>query len=460
MVIHRDDVKFFDSRNLRMFNDIYLKSPAFVQNLALSAYGYKMYRDRFGGGIPSAYTELGDPLLPPNESDFEFQEERLQSLLQHCVKYVPHYQKLLTKCDWRAITCKNISQYLPVLTKKDILKDPESFLSTAPDFQKKLKLNTSGSSGTPMNIYSSYEARRINYCFYQQILASQGADYRSKSTTFAGRVLYKDGSKSLDRYDYYNNTQYLSTYFISSDTIERYISSLNKWQPIFIDAYPSALLQIRQLAKEKDLSIDFKPRFIITSSETLTPTAREKIEEFFCTKIIDHYGCTEMTVSAVSTGGQYFASPLYSLIELEHKYESSYSVITTGLLNFAMPLIRYEIGDTISTENPAMPYVFDSVEGRVDDVIITPEGRRVGRIDPAFKGIEGVELAQIIQYRTDSLEISIVLDKNKRHLFNEKLLVENIRSRTSPHMRVNINYQSHIEKSRNGKFKSVINAIK
>ena len=442
-----------------MFNRIYLESPAFIQNLALTLYGYKMYQDRFEGEITPIYSTLSHPLLPPTEKDFDHQQRRLQSLLKHCVNYVPHYQKLLKGRDWQSITCKNIHQSLPILTKSDILKDPESFLSTAPEFRNKIKLNTSGSSGTPLNIYSSYEARRINYHFYQQILTSQGVNYKSKSTTFAGRVLYKDNSRSLDRYDYYNSTQYLSTYFISPNTINRYIDSLNKWQPCFIDAYPSALLEIRQLAKDQGLTIRFKPKFIITSSETLAPSSRKKIEDFFCTKVIDHYGCTEMTVSAVSIGEKYFISPLYSLIELERKYENSYSLITTGLLNFAMPLIRYEIGDTISTDNPSMPYVFDSVEGRIDDVIITPEGRRIGRIDPAFKGIEGVELAQIVQHKIDKIDVKIVLDNSKKHLFNEEALIENIKSRTSQAMLVSISYHKQIEKSRNGKFKSVINTI-
>lgn len=444
-----------------MLNEIYLGCPAFVQNLALSLYGAKMHRDRFGGEIPEIYQHLASPFIAPTATHYQLQQTRLTALLDHCANYVPYYQRIFKDCNWKAVNAENIGELLPKLTKKDIIADPHAFLSTAPQFQDKLlQLNTSGSSGTPLKILSSYEARRLNYHFYERLLKECGSTYRAKSTTFAGRILYKENSKTFDRYDKFNNTQYLSTYFISSSTIKKYIDALNRWQPEFIDAYPSALTEIVQLARQQELRILFRPKFILTSSETLSPQARTQIETFFNSKVIDHYGCTEMTVSAFSNGGPYYASPLYSVLEAVQQGDQGYSLITTGLLNFAMPLVRYEIGDCISTNNPQTPYVFDGVEGRLDDVIVTPEGRRVGRIDPAFKGIEGVEMAQVIQDTINQITVKIVLNEQQRNSFNEILLIENLKQRTSPLMDIRITYHQKIEKGANGKFKSVVSNIR
>ena len=117
------------------------------------------------------------------------------------------------------------------------------------------------------------------------------------------------------------------------------------------------------------------------------------------------------------------------------------------------------MGDCVVTRTPESPYVFDHVDGRMDDVIITPEGRRIGRIDPAFKGIEGIELAQVVQEELNRITITVVVNKDKRHLFNESLLVENLKQRTSHLMDIKVNYQDTIAKSPNGKFKSVISKI-
>ena len=443
-----------------MLSNIYLKAPPFLQNIALSIYGAKMYKERFGGQVPEHYTNLSSSFSEPTKAELDIQGKRLKLLLEHSATYVPYYKRMLNGIPLDNITPNNLSEFLPKLSKSEILLQPHLFLSSHPAFKNGLlKLNTSGSSGTPLTIYSSPEARRINYHFYEQLLKDKGTTYRARSTTFAGRILYRESSKRFDRYDSFNNTQYLSTYFISDSTIRKYIDALNYWQPEFIDSYPSALIEIQLLARNHGLSINFKPKLILTSSETLSSQARTDIESFFGSKIVDHYGCTEMTVSAFSDGGKYYSNPLFSVLEMEAQGNDRFSLITTGLLNFAMPLLRYELGDCVVTRTPENPYVFDHVDGRMDDVIITPEGRRIGRIDPAFKGIEGIELAQVIQEELNKIIIIVVVNKERRQLFNEDLLVENLKQRTSHLMDIKVIYQDAIEKSPNGKFKSVISKI-
>ena len=443
-----------------MLANLYLKAPAFLQNVALSIYGAKTYRERFGGNIPEDYIHLSPSFSTPTEAEYEKQSRRLYLLLQHCATYVPYYKKMFQGVDLSKINPRNLSDFVPKLSKPEVILHHDLLLSTHPDFKGRLiKLNTSGSSGTPLTIYSTLEARRVNYRFYEQLLLDKGTTYRSRSTTFAGRLLYKETSHRIDRYDSYNNTQYLSTYFISDTTINKYIEALNYWKPEFIDSYPSALIEIQRLARSKGLSLSFKPKFILTSSETLSLQARTDIEVFFGAKVVDHYGCTEMTVSAFSEGGQYFANPLFSVLELDPQGGNRHSLITTGLLNFAMPLLRYEIGDCVVTEDPSNPYRFNYVEGRMDDVIVTPEGRRVGRIDPAFKGVEGIELAQVVQEELDKITVTVVLDKERKHLFDEMLLINNLKQRTSQLIEVRVDYQEKIEKGPNGKFKSVVSNV-
>jgi phenylacetate-CoA ligase len=69
-----------------------------------------------------------------------------------------------------------------------------------------------------------------------------------------------------------------------------------------------------------------------------------------------------------------------------------------------MPLIRYCVGDRgalVTAKGPCicgrtLP-ILASVEGRSDDVLYTSDGRRIGRLDPAFKTDLSLREAQIIQ---------------------------------------------------------------
>lgn len=443
-----------------MANDLYLSLPSWGQNIALSFYGANLYRQRFRGDVPKTYGSNLTPFSLPTQELLKLQECRFRELIAHCKSYVPYYEKFLSCVDPTKVCVENLKDLVPVLSKADIIEYSDKLKSKAPFFCNKLRsANTSGSSGTPLRIFYTDEARRINYRFYGAALAHFGCHYKSKSTTFAGRILYKDPGADPARYDFYNRTQYLSSYFISPTTIEKYVDALNYWRPEFIDTYPSTIFALINLAESMNLKFNFSPKCILTSSETLTVECRLAIEKAFRSTVIDHYGCTEMAISAVSVGGDYVASPLYSVIELDHQFDNSYSVITTGLLNFGMPLLRYCIGDLVEKSPDASTYVFSKIEGRLDDVIVTPEGRKIGRMDPAFKGIEGVTSAQIIQEAINLIIVLVVLDTKTHYRFDSDLLINNIKERTSKSIEVRIQVVEKIPEGANGKFKSVISRL-
>ena len=64
-----------------MLANLYLKAPAFLQNVALSIYGAKTYRERFGGNIPEDYIHLSPSFSTPTEAEYEKQSRRLYLLL-------------------------------------------------------------------------------------------------------------------------------------------------------------------------------------------------------------------------------------------------------------------------------------------------------------------------------------------------------------------------------------------
>lgn len=437
---------------------LYSYAPKYVQNAALSLYGRRTYAQRFGGPIPSLYKEQYALDRTPDADLFEDQEKRLKYFLERCKSNVPYCGKILRDIDIEKVKPNDIKNLFPVLTKDDIKYAPDFYTSKESKVHKGLSLHTSGTSGKPLTIKCSFESRRINYAQYDAVLNAFGCHYRTRSTTFAGRILYRSLKSGPDRYDQYNKTQYLSSYFISEDTVESYIKSLNSWKPAFIDSYPSALLSIVKLSEKKRIDINFTPNFIITSSETLSGKDRKLISQFFHCPVIDHYGCTEMCISAFSLSNSkpYFVDPRYSIVELSPMGDNIYELLVTGLVNTYMPLIRYKVGDLVQVTDDDNPYSWDNVIGRSDDTIITPEGYMVGRLDPVFKGIYGIDSSQIIQEKRDQVTLKIVLDKKHREDFDEKKLIANFKERTSSSISVSIEIVDSIPLTTNGKFKTVV----
>ena len=92
-------------------------------------------------------------------------------------------------------------------------------------------------------------------------------------------------------------------------------------------------------------------------------------------------------------------------------------------------------------------------------MIVTPEGRKIGRMDPAFKGMSGIKQAQIVQTSIDSIEVLVVLSEVADLDRLEPELIKNIRQRTSSVMNVSVRAVESIPVGKSGKFKSVVSRL-
>jgi len=138
-------------------------------------------------------------------------------------------------------------------------------------------------------------------------------------------------------------------------------------------------------------------------------------------------------------------------------------LVCTGLVNGDMPLIRYRLGDrgrlgaAAGGDCPCgrqLP-VLAEVEGRCDDVVITPTGRRLGRLDPVFKGGLPIREAQIIQETPERLRVLVVPTDG----FGPAAAGEirnRLQARLEPGMVVVVVAVVAIPRTANGKFRAVV----
>lgn len=455
-------------------SSLYKIMPRSLQNLALTAYGYRQHGIRFGQKLPPPYDREDLHCDLPFAEVRRWQEQRFDELIAHAAAYVPHYRDLFQQLGLAPgdVHLGNFRDVLPVLTKAEIVANPTRFHST--QLRDALSLFTSGTSGSPMPIRCTTQARAINYAFFRSLLRRHGCDVRDRSATFAGRILLSGGENAVfHRKDYYNNTLYLSSYHINERSIEQYIRALEQWQPRYIDSYPSAIALIADHINHHAISHAIRPEFVVTSSETLTRQQRESIGQAFGCPVIDHYGCSEMAVSASSSEPErYRIDSLYALVEFtpmpdDGSAESAdhHALVCTGLLNPAMPLIRYAIGDVVhgAAEISATPFyrqTFSAIVGREDDFIVTSDGRQIGRMDPVFKGLTGISQAQIVQHAATHIEVLVVpaVDADRGDVTSR--LISGIKQRTSNDMDVSVHFVESIPLGKSGKFKSVVSKVR
>jgi phenylacetate-CoA ligase len=453
---------------------IYFKSPIFLQNIMTSVYGYKLYRERYIGYFEKYLSELLKTQWYGKNEIGKFVENQFISIFQHAIKNVPFYQELVKTEKIKPGDIKRISdiEKLPIISKEHIRENPEYFL--ADGFKKKglITINTSGTTGKTLKIFVDKDSRRFAYAFYSRLKTWAGIDSKLPNVTFAGRTIVpSDADKPpFWRRNLAWNNYLFSSYHLSPKNMKYYVDELKRIQPHFIDSYPSSIYTVAKYMKENSIT-GIHPKAIITSSETLLDYQREVIEDVFKCPVFDQYGCAEQVVFiSQCEKGTYHIHPEFGIVEFLREDGSKAEIgeparlICTGFTNRAMPLIRYDIGDTGVLSDKKCPCgrnfpVIEQIIGRTDDILITRDGRQIGRLDPVFKGLKSIKEAQIVQEDHDNIILRIIPGKDYQDN-DGQIVVSELKKRLGSNVVIKVRIETLIERTSAGKFRSVISKVR
>jgi phenylacetate-CoA ligase len=276
------------------------------------------------------------------------------------------------------------------------------------------------------------------------------------------------------RYDAAQKNLLFSSYHLSEKNLPFYVKKLKDYHPEEIVGYPSSLYHLSLYIVEKGLEGKIKPQVVFTTAENLLSYQRKIIRQAFKCPVINQYGCTEMAMFASECEhGKLHLHPEHGFVEVVPRDPNQLignepdlvgEMVCTGFVNKAMPLIRYRLGDEVALSKSArcgcgrrFP-VLEKVQGRIDDIIITPDGRPVGRLDPVFKGFSGIKECQIVQESLDKVSVNIVCDAMFDASIEAELMTE-FRKRLGNEMEIELVKMTEIPKSANGKFRPVVSMI-
>jgi phenylacetate-CoA ligase len=452
---------------------LYFAAPVALQHVLISLYGGSLRLQRYGAAHSRARAALARSEYLSSGQLEELQLQSLKALLRHGFETVPFYRELSKKL---GISHEDIAtvqdlKKLPTVTKDDVRADPERFLSSAFRRRTLKRVNTSGTTGTPLTFWLDAQALQRNYAFYARALSWAGVSVHDRSVTFAGRVFIPPAQNAPPywRHNVFNNNLLMSSYRISEATAPSYLEKLERFAPVFIDSYPSAIFALAEFCDSRAFPCRARPRAIVTSSETLLEHQRATIERVFGCRVYDQYGSAEMVAFASECEqGTLHLHPEYGITEVlsggrDAPIGKPGELVCTGFQNWAMPLIRYEIGDTAvrSDASCACGRHFPSLSavlGRVDDTIVTPDGRHVGRLDPIFKGVSGITETQIVQERIDRIIVRMVRGRGFEPGAAD-VVMEELKKRVGEGVTLELSYVERIERESSGKFRSVVSRL-
>lgn len=244
---------------------------------------------------------------------------------------------------------------LPILGRDEVVADWQRML-VVPQDQAVLR-QTSGSSGrVPLHIYLDRDVSVREMAFLHHIWSRIGyrlGDGRAIVRDYGGNIA--TGTKAW-RYDAPLRELWLSPFHLSEKMIDEYLGLLHRHRVRWVYGVPSALSCLARQAIARGFDPPDSLRGILTASEELYPSQRILIVEAFKGRpILSFYGMSERVAIAgeiPSDPGCYAFEPLYGITELVDAQGRSITeigkygrIVSTGLGNRAMPLIRYEIGD-------------------------------------------------------------------------------------------------------------------
>jgi phenylacetate-CoA ligase len=436
-------------------------------------YGTYLHWLRYRGICHSVYEQLQKNESLSAEEIQGLQQALLRDYLQLAYEQTDYYKELFSRLhiDPKEITVRDLRR-IPITEKDQVRKNPHLFVSKRFSQKRLMKINTSGTTGKPLSVFVDRDSIRRAYAFFERIASWHAIRIRDRRATFGGRVIVppEQNTPPFWRYDAGENSLLFSSYHLRPKNFPWYYEKLLKYQPLEIRAYPSSLYVVASYMKEKGLK-GISPRTIITSAETLLPYQRSVIEERFDCKIRDQYGCSEMAIAVSQCeAGTYHVHPESGILEVVRSngepaaYDELGEIVCTGFINYAMPLIRYRMGDVGQLKRDCrcacgrnFPIV-EKIEGRVDDYIKTIDGRMVGRLDPIFKGAKAIIATQIVQTSQEQIVLRIVPDRDYQEDHGQKVVKE-LRNRVGNQMEISIVLVDSLPKESNGKFRAVISNI-
>jgi phenylacetate-CoA ligase len=380
----------------------YHRLPAPARSAAATLRGHYLRWWRYGAASERLVREALERDLWSPEEWRRWRDEHLPRQLERAATRIPYYRAY-----WRARrrhgdrASWDLLENWPILEKETVRAQPRAFVADDCAVRRMSRVQTSGSSGIPLDIWRSRETdTALRALGAARTRAWHGVPARVPWARLGGQLVIPAAQRQPPFW-VWNAAQrqlYMSTYHLAPDLIPDYLDALASYGIRYLSAYTSSLEALAHTALDLGRD-DLRMLVAFTNGEPVSEHQRATISAAFGCAVRETYGMAESVAWASEcAAGRLHLWPEVGIVEV-HDGE----LICTGLLNRDMPLVRYRTGDRgrLAPEGSTcscgrtLPLV-EAIEGRANDVLVTRDGRQVSWLNPVWYGIP-VREAQIVQ---------------------------------------------------------------
>lgn len=443
---------------------IYNNLPIWGQNLACYIEGKKIKATRYGKHFWKKLLEYEEHDGWSYEQKCVFRDDKIQKMIQHCYDTVPYYHKLFNEggIDPSSIRYLEDLKVLPILTKDIVNMNPEAFLSSKISQDKMITAHTSGTTGAGFIFKTTQEAICEQWAVWWRYRRRLGIDIGTLSGNFGTRFIVP-ATQNKPPFWRYNNPchqVYFSAFHEKQDNLKYYIQQLVEKKVSWLHGYPSLLCELaNEVLREGDELLKGQITHVTIGAENLLDYQRTIMERAFGVHIYQHYGLSE----GVSNFSEY---PDRQIIVDEDFAATEFieqdgitRIIGTNLTNYAMPLLRWDTRDTaeVKIQND-FGRVVEAIDGRIEDYIILPSGKKIGKLDHVFK--DAVHLKEVQIEQAEDYKITVFLIPRDNEYQHDIEMAKGLFNQTFGE-KVDIKFMpvENIEKSKSGKLRFIVSKI-
>lgn len=355
----------------------------------------------------------------PLEKLEQVQSQRLQRLVRHCWEHVPIYRQWLGQAGAQPGDIRSASDlaHLPLLDKLQLTREPELFAARNYAGADGLTLTSSGTSGYRRQFRHNTQAvlealaagRRQRIALAEVV--GQEAGYReailNREESAAGQM-----RRFLEARTWTPHRLELQRLMLNpSLPFHDILDQLNRFAPAVLRGYGSYVGAFCRWVAENGHAWQ-KPRAITYGGDAMPQADRELITQHLGIPVLSTY----QAVEALRIGFECAAGTGFhiSLDQCAVRVQNG-QVVLTNLVNYAMPVLNYPIGDLADWDDSPCPCGrtlprLTAIEGRAEDLLWRPDGSAVMALVALapLQAVPGVVRVQIEQCALNEFLLRVI----------------------------------------------------